>query len=218
MTKSQTIAKIASIGLLTVFVAMLTPSSVFESTQNTGLLMYGMAEIVQKDSMGNEVFAQTVHNQLTTEGEKYLIHQVFDTASNFNSTAANRIGAICITNIQASDLDTDVKEEALKDTDLENDLSNAAHCLVDTVVDDSTDSTGVIGPLTFQAGTHLAADETITAIGICGGNGGTSPYDQCDDAADNPGLFAVVNTADVTLSGTDTVDITYTFDIISLTT
>jgi len=216
MTKSQTIAKIASIGLLTVFVAMLTPSSVFESTNNTGLLMYGMAEIVQKDSMGNEVFAQTIHNQLTDEGEDYIIDQVFDTGDTA-ITANQRIGAICITNIVDASIDSDAEREALVSTTLENSLGTVLHCIPDTDVDDDTTSTAIIASVTFTSGTNLTTGQTITAIGICGGNDG-AVYDQCNDAAGTPGLFAVVNTADVTLSGTDTVDITYTFDIISATT
>jgi len=223
MTKTQTIAKIASIGLLGIFVAMLTPSSTFDTAQSAEFTLYGMLNMVQKDSMGNEVFSQTIHNQLTDQGEDYIIDQAFDTVGTA-LTAGDRIGSICIGNITATLIDDPAEREALDADDVSSGtpgqtLTLGATCIVDAVIDDSTTSTAVVGPLTFTSGTNLASTETINVIIICSGNSGAdlSTFNECAGGA-NDIAFAVVDTADVTLSGTDTIDITYTFDIISATT
>ena len=62
----------------------------------------------------------------------------------------------------------------------------------------------------FSSGTHLVSGDQVTSIGICSGENGGSPHAGCSGV-----LFAVVDTSDVTLSGTESVTITYTFDISS---
>lgn len=228
MVKTQSIAKITSIALLTVFVALITPNSMYENTpQTTELAVYGMLEMVQRDSLGNDVFSQSIHNQLTNQGEEYLIDQVFNTGVAGASTANTRIGAICIVeSADPTDFDDTTKREGVTAANLGANQTLQAgtsgnHCLVDTTgaVDDDTTSTAIIGPLTFLSGANLVSGETIHLIGICAANGGTNNYTDCDDATGGvAAAFAVVDTADVTLTGTDTVDITYTFDIISATT
>ena len=75
----------------------------------------------------------------------------------------------------------------------------------------------VIGALTFSAGTHLNADETITGIGICQANDGTvSPFLDCETGSSTTGvLLAVVNVSDVQVGTGESVSITYTLDLSS---
>ena len=212
MTKT-THYKIASIGLLAIFVAMVTPSSVYNISESTSeFAVYGMAELVQADGNGNEIFTQSIHNRLTDEGENYLINQAFNTG-NSPGDANHRVGAICITNI---DGDTDITESSTAASMGTSSLTQSIHCLVDSEVSDSTPSTAVIGPLVFTSGVNLGDGETISSIAICPYNAGTA-YDNCDDAADAI-AFAVVDTTELTLTGSDTVSITYTFDITSADT
>ena len=72
-----------------------------------------------------------------------------------------------------------------------------------------------IGPLTFDAPTHVGASDTITGFGICQAT--TTPYADCEEGqgASAGEIFSVINSADRTLETSETVDITYTFDISS---
>ena len=211
MTKT-THYKIASIGLLAIFVAMVTPSSVYNISETTSeFAVYGMAELVQADGNGNEIFTQSIHNRLTDEGENYIIDQAFGTAATAE-TGTSRIGAICITNLDGAAVIAENATAAIMSNDA---LGAFPHCLVDTAIPESTASTAVIGPLEFASGTNLAAGNTIMSIAVCSANANVSPYDDCGSATANAIAFAVVDTTDLQLSGTDTVNITYTFDIIS---
>ena len=211
MTKT-THYKIASIGLLAIFVAMVTPSSVYNISESTSeFAVYGMAELVQSDGNGNEIFSQSVHNRLTDQGEEYIINLAFRTDVTPSGGDA-RMGAICITNLDGTAIIAENATAQIMSDD--NTLGTALHCIVDDVVNNGTPSTAIIGPLLFTSGTNLDAGDTIRSIAICTSNGGDN-YDNCDSPETNAIAFAVIDTTDLTLSGTDTVNITYTFDLIS---
>ncbi|MCH8324911.1 MAG: hypothetical protein IH813_07410 [Thaumarchaeota archaeon] len=131
----------------------------------------------------------------------------------------DQIGAICLSAATPSVDETHT-----------NTLFNAAHDAADTSPSDGsfnciTPVTGVnpvtsagqvvtIGPLTFTASStesqNWFAGDTVTHIGICDADSGHADVRGCTST-----LFAVVNTSDVTLADTETVDVTYTFDISS---
>ena len=60
--------KFIGLAMLGVFAMMVIPGGNFNTLQSENVL-YGMATIVKNDSQGNEVFQQSVHNQLTDAGE-----------------------------------------------------------------------------------------------------------------------------------------------------
>ena len=205
MNKLPSSYKIGAIGLLAILAITIVPFD-GETYSNEGKL-YGLLTLVHYDENNNEVFSQTVHNRLVDDGETFLLEASFreGTAPADNT----QIAAICIAN--AVD-DTNEGEDAAA-FDLTNTIGigTAGNCLVDSAVDISaTQGTAIIGPETFTGATHLAAGQTISGIGICQGNGGGIPYADCATAGI---LFAVIDTADVTLLAAETVQITYTFDI-----
>jgi len=196
------------IALLGVFVLFVTPAN-FNETPDA--MFYGAANLVVYDESGNEVFQQTIHNDLVNTGETYILQQVFREGGATDETAdANQIAAICIDDAiaVAEGLDADGISDG------NNGLGTTLHCEVDAAVDVSAQGEAVI-EVSFTAGTNLTAGQTIDGIGICEGNGGTD-YNYCNDANTNTGiLFAAIETSDITLNGVEVVTITYTFDITS---
>jgi len=205
--------KMASFGLLGFLVVLMLPANVDEQTPS---FLYGAATIVAHDAYGNEIFSQTVHNQLFDEGEILLINQTFTDLGGIAVLDNIQIGAICLSaDLVPSVLETDT-----------NTIFNIAHnaaanassivstnCLTDPLVE-SASQVVTLGPLTFTAqdddsGNWFALD-TVTNIGICDAHSGNAAVRGC--AAN---LFAVVDTSDVTLADNETVDVTYTFDISS---
>ncbi len=204
--------KMGFIGLL-VFLAITIVPFDGETNSNDGKL-YGLLTLVQHDENNNEVFAQSIHNRLVNTGETFLLEAGFREAT---APADNiQIGAICVAEGVIDDAD---EAESASDFDTAN-TAVGTNCIVDAAVDvTGTQGTAIIGPETFTGGTHIAAGDTVNGIGICQSNAGTTPYTDCinGDGAASGILFAIIDTADVTLLASETVQITYTFDITSPT-
>jgi len=208
MKKMPNSYMIGAIGILTLLAITIVPFH-GESNSNDGKL-YGLLTLVQYDENSNEVFSQSTHNRLVDQGETFLLGATF-----FNNTASpadnTSIGAICIKGGGAIDAASETETAALFESD--NTLTGT-NCIVDSSgqgVDlTTTQGTAVIGPLTFNEPQHIAATQTILGIGICQSNGAVTPYTGCDNAGI---LFAIIDTADITLASAETVQITYTFDI-----
>jgi len=210
--------KLAAFGLLGFLVVLILPANVDEQTPS---FLYGAATLVAYDAHGNEIFAQTVHNQLFDQGEDFLINQGFADLGGLAVVDAIQIGAICLSaDIVPSVLETDTNTDF--NTAHDNDDGAGATASTLNCVTDGVSTGGVtsilqvvtIGPLTFTAqddntGNWFAAD-TVTNIGICDAETGDNDVRGC---ATN--LFAVVDTSDVTLADNETVDVTYTFDLSS---
>jgi len=211
--------KLAAFGLLGFLVVLILPANADEQTPS---FLYGAATLVAYDTNGNEFFAQTVHNRLFDEGEDFMLNQAFTDIGGPVTIDTDQIGAICLSAAAASTTESD-----------DNGAFNIAHNAADNGPTDGslnciTPVSGVnpvtstlqvvtIGPLTFTAdaaeGANWFATDTVLHIGICD----ASPTD-IDVRGCTTNLFAVVDTSDVTLADTETVDVTYTFDLSSSTT
>ncbi len=211
MRKLSSSYKIGAIGLLSFLAITIMPID-GEINANDGK-HYGLLTLVQYDENSNEVFFQSTHNRLVNEGETFLLG-----ASVFNNAASpvdnTAIGAICIKGGGAIDAASETETAVLFESD--NTITEP-NCIVDDTTTGfvditTTPGTAVIGPLTFNEPTHIGATETILGIGICQSNGAVTPYTDCSVAGI---LFAIVDTADITLAAAETVQITYTFDITS---
>lgn len=227
--------KYIGIGLMGLFVLMIMPTTQSEESGH----FFGVGTILVRDAGGNEIFKQTVHNQVTDEGEGFLILQAFDTGYVGTLTAdAAKINTICITG-NVLDFD-DTQEEAVtaalfnaqisgsKSPSTSLTIAGGGGCIVDTDVDNSTSGIAIIqtpnpfiacigcGANTENIDADTSAD--VTGIGICqdgaasGGGLGTNTTN-CEGH-----LFAQVSLSNVTLGDQETIDITYTFDISSSTT
>lgn len=197
--------KIAGFALMGVLAMMVIPGSM--ASPDNDLTFYGAATMVQKDAFGQEVFSQVVHNQVVNSGEEFLLDQTFQDGT--TSADDVQIGSICISNAGTI---TVAEIETAADFDGDNGLTET-NCKEDTTVTTSG-GTAVIGALQFTCGeTNCTDGDTITGIGICQ-NDTTDDTDFADCATEGI-LFAVIDTTDTTLATSETVDITYTFDITS---
>ena len=219
--------KIAGFGLLGLAALMVIPSGV--SADVAPMIFYGTADVQLADADGNVQLLQTVHNQLTDEGEAFLIDQVFDTGATAY-TGDQRVSSICLLADSYTDLDS-ADLEALNDVNPDGDTGTLAHtgiakanratCGGNTSGDVAKNgSTAVIGPVQFEAGTGFDAGQTVSGFAVCA-NGGNATH--CDNTHGDPGspslgdaeaLLAVINISDVGLPNSgDTLTVTYTFDI-----
>ncbi len=200
--------KICIVGFLSIMAITMVPFS--NETNSNDDKFYGMLTLVKYDENRNEVFSQSVHNQLTDEGETFLLGvSFFDNAADIDDDSS--VGSICLT-----DAVTVGEGEDATAFDLANGITET-NCIVDGLSEGYVDITttqglAVIGPLTFDAPTHVGNGDTVDGIGICQSNNEAAPWNNCGTAGI---LFAVVNTVNVTLASTETVDVTYTFNMTS---
>ncbi len=197
--------KIGITGLLAILAITIVPFG--GETNSTDGKFYGFVTLVAYDENRNEVLSQTIHNRLVDTGETFLLENTFreGTADADNT----QIGAICL--IEDTTVDV-IETHTAAFFDGNNTIASGTNCVVDPAVDLSTQGLAVIGMTQFVGGTHQANGDTINGIGICQSNGGTTPYTNCATAGV---LFAVIDTSDVTLATSETVDITYTFNMTS---
>lgn len=209
--------KYLGIALLGLFALMIIP---VQASTSTGPNLYGMATVELHDSLGNNIFAENIHNRLVDEGENTLLKQVFEETSTTALADNVQFGSICLTAINGF-LDTSEGETAANFTSNDN-IATSLSCEDGSlaVITASGDTNkAVIGPLTFAAGTEVANGATVTGIGVCQNIAGSGNFDGCTAGGGGSGkLLAVVNTTDVILNSGETVNITYTFDLTSSTT
>ena len=201
--------KVIGVGLLGLFVLMIFPSTMTDVA--TEPMFYGTANIVLADSDGNTLMKQTVHNRITDEGETYLIDQVFDTGVT-QQTENSRIGAVCIYETS----DSNIVEGTVNG--LANGLTVVGGdiCHVTAAMSNSA-QTSVTDAEVFTSGVDFTSGETISAILICAKNAGDVDFATCATPGQATALAALIIT-NVTVTGSDTVTITYTFDITTATT
>lgn len=192
-------------GLMGLFVFMMFPSGMQTDTQE-GLKMYGSATLDYQDESGNSMFTQTVHNQLFDAGEEEILKQVF-TDGTVSPTADNvQIASMCIAEGTPLSDETQTAANFVTANSILNTETNCIEANFNIPVDGTASTPANV----FTSGTHLVTGDQVTSIGICSGEAGGSPHNSCSGV-----LFAVVDTSDVTLTGTESVTITYTFDISS---
>ena len=195
--------KIVGFGLLGLFALMVLPPTIADETNP---MFYGTATMVLADPDGNPLLTQTVHNRITDEGENYIVRQVFDVGTAGNGDQ-DRVGAICI--IENSD---SVFSESATDATVNNLTPGAGNICHATLAMSNTGSTSDSEGEVFTAGTDFSAGETISGILICGKNSDDNDFATCATPTNSVAL-AAIDLANVTVSGTDTITITYTFDI-----
>ena len=195
---------------MAIFAVMVIPAQGF--SEDGRPIYYGMGTIVLNDAFGNEVFSQTIHNRVVNTGETFIIDQTFQDGT-ASIAENNSIASICVS--EAVSFAT-AEADTAGAFDTATTITTGLECKEDTTVDDTTQGTAVIGPLTFTTSNLDVVGEIITGIGICQATV-ANDNDQATCAI-NGILFATLDTTDVTLNTGETVQITYTFDITSSTT
>lgn len=173
--------------------------------------MYGVATLVAYDLERNEMFSQTVHNRLVDTGEDLINSNVFSDG-NASTADADAVGSICAYEDGATTIATLDDETTIAAWFDGNNTNGSTECVTDTSVDTTGASIAVIGPLTFTGGTNVDTLGTVHGIGVCNAEASDAAFNNCASEGD---LFAIVNTSDVTLGASETVDITYTFSLVS---
>ena len=202
--------KLATFGLLGFLLVLILPANADQQTQS---FLYGAATLVAYDVHGNEIFAQTVHNQLFDLGEDFMLDQSFADIGGVAVVDDIQIGAICL----SADATPSTNEpDSVAQWNANNTRTGtlALNCITDPTVTKATQVV-TLGPLTFTAGPDGAGvqwvgGDTVTNIGVCDAETTDTNVRDC-----TTNLFAVVDTSDVTLANTETVDVTYTFDLSS---
>jgi len=211
--------KYLGLGLLGLFVIMVMPTGSDSVSSQT--LLYGGATIIANDRDGNEFFTQTVHNQLTDEGEAILIRAIFEDGEVIFGDGT-QFGSICV----STTLDATLEDETAADFDAGNALVNPGGglCRTDGDVDNSTTGIAIIESGVFTASVSSTANfnpATIDGIAVCQANTGGAGTNSTDcEAATGDGsnanrALAIVETSDVVLAESETLTVTYTFDISS---
>jgi len=214
--------KFIGLAMLGVFAMMVIPGNL-DATQSESMF-YGMATIVKSDSLGNEVFQQSVHNDLTDEGEAFILSAVFDDGNNGPATTAG-FGAICVSDQAAVEGNSSIENDTASSFDSPNGLNDASNLTCEEDVDGVSISSSIatIGPVTFESGvggtTNIDVDETINSLGICQMDEDATAHEgflDCETGSQATGLLlAVVSTSATTLGTGETVAVTYTFDLSS---
>ena len=205
--------KVAGFALMGILAMMIIPGNV-DSPSNDHTF-YGSATMIQKDGSGQEIFSQTVHNRILDVGELYLLNQTFQEPTALALADNIQIGSICIS--QSATVPVEALTAATFDS---NDSLTENNCKQDESVSISIASqTATVGSLQFTCGgTNCADDDVVRTIGICQNqSAGSADYANCASGGTGSGgiLFAAVDVTDTTLGTSETVDITYTFDISS---
>jgi len=223
------------IGLLGLFVLMVLPTA--GTVDSVAPHLYGAASILIHDNQGTEIFRQQVHNQLTNDGENFIIHQVFNVtgagATNNNEmvhVSNGLIGTICVTDNLNGGTSGAPGLEAMTAANFDADVNRSStglnvrggNCLSDwqSGVDNTTNGVAVISPLhsfvtlkATAANGNFDNDALIDGIGICSAAANPLGANGTTCLSGASALFAVVDVSNVTLGGGETATVTYTFDI-----
>ena len=140
------------------------------------------------------------------DGEKEILEQVFADGS-ITATVDNvQIRSMCVAT--GTELTTE-SDNAVAFVSA-NGLGGAETNCIEADFTINSDGTADSAANVFTAGVHVVSTSVISSIGMCSGEAGSNPHAGCSGV-----LFAVVDTSDVTLTGSESVTITYTFDISS---
>ena len=217
--------KFIGLAMMGIFVMMIIPGNI-DTTQNE-LVMYGMGNIVKYDASGNEVFQQSVHNQLTDQGEQVILGAIFADGNDAEADVTS-FGAICVSSASepASESLLEAHTAALFDTanTIINDGANLTCQMNGSAAIVITGGQAIVGPFTFtedaDATPNVDVGDTISSIAICQQDSDVSQvaeigFVDCElgTAAAGGLMLATLAVTPTTLATGETVDITYTFDI-----
>jgi len=193
------------IGFALIFLAflMILPTT-NSNTQSDLPKMYGIATIVLKDSTGNILFENVIHNEVVNTGTDFMLDQAFRDTST-DTSDGNQVDTMCVTNAVA----VDTSNTATATSFNSDNLLTSTNC-IGNIVFSRTDTTANSGTQIFSETTHFPADTVVTGIGICGNDTfGAGPFLDCKIAANQAPLLAVFDTTNVTVGAGESVDITY---------
>ncbi|MGQ0795526.1 MAG: hypothetical protein ACT4N5_05000 [Nitrosopumilaceae archaeon] len=195
-------------GLIFIVTIMIIPQTT--DVQSDLPKMYGIVTVVLKDSSGNILFENVIHNQVVDTGTSYMLDQTFGDGGT-DVANADQVDTICVTDASAPAGATDDTATATS-FNTENTLTST-NC-IGSISFTTAATTAGSGIQTFSAGTHFPAGTVVGGIGVCGnGAQGAGPFNDCDTTVSQAPLLAVVDTTNVTVNTSESVDITYTLTL-----
>jgi hypothetical protein len=200
--------RVIGFGLVFIASIMIIPATTV--VQSDLPKMYGIATVVLKDTTGNIIFENVIHNQVVDSGTGYMLDQTFGDGGT-DVVNADQVDTVCVTNASAPAGATDDTATATS-FNTENTLTST-NC-IGSISFTTAATTAGSGTQTFSAGTHFPAGTVVGGIGVCGnGAQGAGPFNDCDTTASQAPLLAVVDTTNVTVNTGESVDITYTLTL-----
>jgi len=205
-TKLDMLYKYVGIGLLALFALIAIPVTTNAETDDPR--MYGMAFLSLKDSTGNVLFENTIHNEVLNRGTRYMfditLEQQFPI--NFNEELVN---SICVTN----DPSFVVNENENPFSFNSPDTLTLSRCIANfdfTITSNAADS----GSQFFEAGIHIDAGSTITGIGVCQVPFNALPNTALDcDTAESSVMFAEIDTPDTLVNANEELEVRYILNL-----
>jgi len=199
--------KFIGFGLIFLAFVMILPAT-NSNTQSDLPKMYGIATVVLKDSAGNILFENVIHNAVVDTGTGFMLDQAFGDGST-DASDANQVDTMCVTD--AAVVDT---SDAATAASFNSDNNLASNNCIGNIVFVTTSTTAATPTQTFTSVTHFPDPTTVTGIGICGNDAsGAGPFNDCKIAANQAPLLSVVDTTNVTVNTGESVDITYTLTL-----
>jgi len=200
--------KYVGIGLLALFAIIAIP--VTTNAESNDPKMYGMTFLSLKDSTGNVLFENIVHNEVLNRGTRYMFDMTFEQAAPTTSSSNRElVNAICVTNKPGF---------AVNDGDSpggfnSGDTITLARCISNfdfTITANSADSSSQF----FEAGTHMDVGSTITGIGVCQVPFNGSPNTALDcNTAESSVMFAEIDTPDTLINTNNELEVRYILNL-----
>jgi len=195
------------IGLLALFAIIAIPVSTNAETDDPR--MYGMTFLSLKDSTGNVLFENTIHNEVLDRGTRYMLEKAVrqQFPQNFNNELVN---SICVTN-KISFAVNDGDSPGVFNS---GDTITLGRCIANfdfTITANSADS----GTLIFDTTNHIDSGSTITGIGVCQAPFNASPNTalDCDLPTEFSIMFAEIDTPDTLVEEDDTLQVRYVLNL-----
>ena len=200
--------KYVGIGLLALFALIAIPLTIDAETDDPR--MYGMTFLSLKDSTGNVLFENIIHNEVVDEGTRYMFDITLEQASPISSVT-EAVNAICLTNEVAFAVDEGETATSFNSGILSNGFERCIGNFDFTITSNAADS----GSHTFVAGTHIGPGITATGIGICNIPFNASPNTatNCDTTVGTSPMFAVIDTPDILVNTNEELRVRYILNL-----
>ena len=200
--------KYVGFGLLSLFALIAIP--VTTNAESNDPSMYGMTFLSLKDSTGNVLFENIIHNEVLNQGTRYMFDMTFKQAFPVNTEfTTETINAICVTNktgFTATDTDAGSTFNAGDGLTLGRCIANFDY----TTTANSADS----GILTFNTTDHINPGSTITGLGVCQAPFNASPNTALDcNTSEFTVMFAEIDTPDTLVEEDDTLEVRYVLNL-----
>ena len=203
--------KFLGVGLLGLFALLAVPAI---QQEMQGTYIGGMATMVVHNAQGEEIMFQQVHNRIVDSGEDFIVRQIIANQTN-PLPDAQSVGLICPIIRAAQDINFNDSNTTLTFIADNENSGGGPECLGDPTAETTGGGIKRIGDaagLSFQGSggnDNIGTNNILRGIGVF-----TNSTDIADLGAGNvPILFALIDTSDVTVAASDTVNISYTFNI-----